>query len=378
MTAPVDATRPGEVPIRTSWLIRDDFERARFREMHARLTAANVRLLALVVVAMLVTVPIQPPKSAYIVGLGGVAIFGVVQRIATRLPRPEAWVLVGLLGALTSIPVGLACYASAQTPAMVLVAWPLSGITGRYNNRVTAVAVAYAAAVVTAALLVPDPGLIARDPISVLLPVVALVAVAVNCSVLRRGDIASRGAAIVDPLTGMLNRAALDRRVEEIEHQSHASQQPVSVIVLDLDHFKAINDTHGHTTGDAVLRDVAYAIRRELRAYDQGYRIGGEEFVVLLPGVDLTVATEVAERVRAAIAANPISGLSVRASLGVAGSPAGEPFAWDSTFARADSALYRAKQQGRDRVVVAGPAAPASTQLVRQVAGEDSSGARAA
>jgi diguanylate cyclase (GGDEF)-like protein len=347
-------TRQDGAQVKHSWLVRDDFERARFREMHARLLAINVRVFALLLVVFVAAVPLHPGSAGVLVGLSGVAIFAVVQRAAVRLPRPEAWVLVGLLGSLTTIPVALACFRTALSPALVLVAWPLSGITGRYNTRVTAVAVLYASAVVIAAILVPDPALLWHDPIDVMLPAVGLVAVAVNCSVLRDGDLASRGAAILDPLTGMLNRQALERRVEEIEHQSRVSHEPVSVVMLDLDHFKDVNDTHGHGTGDAVLRDVAYAIRRTLGGYDQGYRVGGEEFVVLLPGMDVGAATGVAERLRAAIAATPMSGLPIRASLGVAGSAAGEAFVWDPAFARADGALYRAKQRGRDRVVTDG------------------------
>ena len=103
---------------------------------------------------------------------------------------------------------------------------------------------------------------------------------------LRESDIEHRGAAVLDPLTGMLNRSALNGRVAEIEEQSKLTGQPVGLIVADLDHFKAINDTHGHAVGDAVLRHVAYVLRRELRAYDLAYRLGGEEFAIVLLGAD--------------------------------------------------------------------------------------------
>src|SRR4029078_13747119 len=84
----------------------------------------------------------------------------------------------------------------------------------------------------------------------------------------------------------------------EIESESHLAGGAVSLILLDLDCFKAVNDTHGHKRGDAVLSDVAYQIRRSLRSFELVYRIGGEEFLVLLPGVDLTEALDIAERVR--------------------------------------------------------------------------------
>jgi diguanylate cyclase (GGDEF)-like protein len=158
----------------------------------------------------------------------------------------------------------------------------------------------------------------------------------------------------------MLNRTALVRRRAEIEAQSRATGEPVGLIVIDLDRFKAVNDTRGHGIGDAVLRDVAYILRRELRAYDLAYRLGGEEFAILLPGADLRATSELADRLHAAVGAEPIAGLAITLSLGVAASATGAPFSWEEVFARADAALYLAKQSGRDRVVSDGPLAPAA------------------
>ncbi len=92
-----------------------------------------------------------------------------------------------------------------------------------------------------------------------------------------RSDVDHRSEAVIDPLTSMLNRNALASRVAELTQQARISRQPVAMIVADLDSFKAINDEHGHAVGDAVLRDVAYRIRAELRAYDLAYRLGGED-----------------------------------------------------------------------------------------------------
>ena len=87
-------------------------------------------------------------------------------------------------------------------------------------------------------------------------------------SVVMRSDVDVRAEAVIDPLTGMLNRKALHVRVEELRQQSAITGEPVGLIVADLDHFKAINDTYGHAAGDAVLKDVAYALRKSLRAFD--------------------------------------------------------------------------------------------------------------
>ena len=107
-----------------------------------------------------------------------------------------------------------------------------------------------------------------------------------------RSDLEHRDEVVLDQLTGMLNRSALDRRIGELEQQSRLTGDPVAVIIGDLDRFKEVNDTRGHAVGDAVLRDVAYTIRKRLRAFDFAYRIGGEEFLILVPGADRNVAAD--------------------------------------------------------------------------------------
>lgn len=126
------------------------------------------------------------------------------------------------------------------------------------------------------------------------------------------------------------------------------------MIVGDIDRFKSVNDTHGHATGDAVLSELAYIIRSQLRAFDPAYRIGGEEFVTLLLGERAGDALALAERIRAAVCAQPIAGLPITISFGVAASGDGEPFRWNDAFQSADRALYEAKRTGRNRVCGAG------------------------
>ena len=150
----------------------------------------------------------------------------------------------------------------------------------------------------------------------------------------------------------MLNRKALSTRSEELAQQALISGDPVGMIVGDLDHFKDINDTHGHPIGDAVLKDVGYLLRKELRAFDLAYRVGGEEFLILLPGSDLERAVELAERLRE----TDRGGAARRRrtgddqGFGVSASNRGEAFDYATLFAEADAAMYRAKQSGRDHV----------------------------
>jgi len=122
-------------------------------------------------------------------------------------------------------------------------------------------------------------------------------------------------------------------------------------VLGDLDHFKTINDTYGHSRGDTVLKDVAYVLRKELRTLDLLYRIGGEEFLVLMPGASLGDAARVAERLRAAVESTTVGeGLRVTMSLGVSASVEGLPFDYEAVFRRADEALYAAKHSGRNSV----------------------------
>lgn len=155
----------------------------------------------------------------------------------------------------------------------------------------------------------------------------------------------------IDPLTGSLNRRGLDQRYPA-DHVADADAAPLVVAMLDLDHFKLVNDRYGHAVGDLVLRHVTAVIGQVLRADDALVRYGGEEFLLLLPGIERERGARIAERVRAAVAAAPVAvpggQLTSTVSIGVAELRPGE--ARDEVIARADAALYRAKAGGRDRV----------------------------
>jgi diguanylate cyclase (GGDEF)-like protein/PAS domain S-box-containing protein len=160
-----------------------------------------------------------------------------------------------------------------------------------------------------------------------------------------------------DELTGLLNRRGIWRAVERIHAQSERAHCGHCLAMLDLDHFKQINDAYGHAAGDAVLRAVAGRIRRELRGADWLGRWGGEEFLVCLPNTSAAQGLTTVERLRLAVSAAPIQlrGQQVRLTLS-AGLAACEPGASGppDILARADAALYRAKAEGRDRVCYAG------------------------
>ncbi len=354
---------------RRSWFCRDELEHQRFMDMNARLLPVNTKVMALVLVAIFPAIFFGGDFRSVGPAGFGVLLFGALQRAAVRLPNPQVVCFGALLGATTMIVIALYFYGAADSPGMALVAWPVAGIAGRYARRVLVVGTAYTCTIAAAAILIAEPGILMTDPLHVTLIVTAIIASASVGAVLRDSDIDNRGAAILDPLTGMLNRHALNTRVPEIEEQSRLTGRPVGVIVADLDHFKSVNDTYGHGTGDAVLRDVAYVLRRELRAYDLAYRMGGEEFAVLLPGASVVETGQMAERLRAAVASDQIEGLDIRISVGAACTAPGEEFAWKSLFERADAALYEAKRGGRNRVVVAGdPTTSAATTAAEPAA----------
>ncbi|AWV07466.1 diguanylate cyclase [Lysobacter maris] len=150
-----------------------------------------------------------------------------------------------------------------------------------------------------------------------------------------------------DSLTGTANRDGWEARAELMRRTHQRAGTPLSVVYFDLDHFKSINDRYGHARGDALLQEVSTVMRAQLRKYDLLARIGGEEFVALLPDLDAAAATGVAERIRRAVAAIDTPA-SVTISAGVTQVRDGEPL--ETTTDRADAALLAAKRLGRDRV----------------------------
>src|SRR5690554_183547 len=159
---------------------------------------------------------------------------------------------------------------------------------------------------------------------------------------------------LTDSLTGIANRRALNIRMAEERSRAQRYDDTFSILVLDLDRFKSLNDTYGHTTGDRVLREVAQLLQEEYREADMAGRWGGEEFMMILPQIDLAEAAEVAERIRRRIKETTFSD-GVRATISIGVASYGDGHTTGGLFAKADRALYAAKAGGRDRVEVASP-----------------------
>jgi two-component system cell cycle response regulator len=162
--------------------------------------------------------------------------------------------------------------------------------------------------------------------------------------------------ALTDPLTGLFNRRYMETHVGTLVERSAARGKALSLLILDIDYFKSINDSFGHDAGDDVLREFAERLKASIRGIDLACRYGGEEFVVVMPDTDLGVATIVAERIRRRIAGEPFPiergarSVEVTISVGIAARTGPQDNA-SQMLKRADEALYRAKKDGRNRVV---------------------------
>ena len=162
--------------------------------------------------------------------------------------------------------------------------------------------------------------------------------------------------AITDPLTGLHNRRYMESHLKTLVEEAVQRGKALALLITDIDYFKAVNDSHGHGAGDAVLMEFASRVRENIRGIDLACRLGGEEFVIVMPDTDLAKAYHVAERLRAGIAKRPFAldgagaSLEVTASIGVSSlERTGDTP--ESLLRRADQALYRAKRDGRNRVI---------------------------
>src|SRR5665213_2339368 len=164
--------------------------------------------------------------------------------------------------------------------------------------------------------------------------------------------------AITDQLTGLHNRRYMSRHLDNLVSGAQKSGKPLAFLIMDIDHFKSVNDTYGHDIGDEVLRDFAGRISANVRGIDLACRYGGEEFVVVMPDTDFAFAMTIAERLRksveetAFVISRDPGKLNVTISIGIAASLRDGDTA-DGLLHRADQALYRAKREGRNRVVAA-------------------------
>jgi diguanylate cyclase (GGDEF)-like protein len=336
----------------SSWLCPTESHRARALESNERVRTARTMAGATCGISLLAMAPF--------IGWGFLLLFaasaGVLltaDRRIERSARPELAIALNGLAILGVLTVGAAFSGGEDSPALPWMVLPAALSAARFRPQVVIAGAAITAAAMFGVSVGVDAQGVVDDPTRLISTLTLLIALTAVMTALMESELEHRDRAVLDPLTGLLNRTALDARILEIEEQAHLTGGAVSLILLDLDFFKSVNDNHGHKRGDAVLSDVAYEIRKSLRSFELVYRIGGEEFLVLLPGIDLTEALEIAERVRHSVEEARPGQLDLTISAGVATDAGGE-ISYDSLFREADAALFEAKRAGRNRVETAG------------------------
>jgi diguanylate cyclase (GGDEF)-like protein len=314
-----------------------------------------------------------------LIGLGhGLVLIGVQRYLGHR---PWTWLILGVIVVLFSTNVffpevreSLRLRVIQQSGFYVIVAgyagwllWTASQPGMQRFHRAAAVVLILFAAFLAVRLgyAVLSPALttsFVQDPFQVGAFLAAMIygfclTMALAVVMFREKHVELLGLASKDPLTGLNNRLSLDRVAERQMSLLRDRKQPLSIMLIDIDHFKRINDRHGHQTGDEVLCEVARRINEVIRDSDFAFRFGGEEFLLMLPGADLIQGTRVANRLRQCIAKTPIrargANLDLTASFGIIECRPGEE-SWEDCVRRADKALYRAKDAGRDRVIADG------------------------
>ena len=352
--APPTPSAPDSAPV--SWLISDGMDRERMLDMDRLVAPVRRKSFAVMAVALLLCGPWLGWWTLAPLAVAGV-LFKLADDALERVTHPEYLLFAAWTCSQLIIAAAVPLTGGPHSSAMGWFAIPIVTLSARFPTRGVAAGLAVTVVMMVAIAFGSDAHAVIAQPPLLIMPLALSVAVAILSTALMRSDVAHRSEAVIDPLTGMLNRNSLKDRTLELAHQSERTGQPVGLIVGDLDHFKQINDNFGHATGDAVLQDVAYLLRKQLRAFDLAYRIGGEEFLVLLPGANREQAEAMAERLRLGVIADTVGGgLRVTMSFGVSASRREHAFDYQQVCEEADAALYEAKRAGRNRVCSGRPA----------------------
>lgn len=267
---------------RHSLFVSSEWERERLVEMSGRMRHFRQITFVILATAVALSAPwIGPwPLLPLVLAAGGFLAF---DHFTPRMQRPEYGLAAAWLLAQVMIAASVALSGGPHSPAVGCWRYR-SPRSAPVSRRGVVVGSLVTAVLLLAATLGVHPREVWDDPPVVLGPLALIGSIAFIGGAIMESDLLHRSRSVLDGLTGMLHRRALATRAEELGAQARLTGQPVGLVLGDLDRFKLINDTCGHATGDAVLVDVAYVLRRELRAFDLAYRVGGEEFLVVIPG----------------------------------------------------------------------------------------------
>jgi diguanylate cyclase (GGDEF)-like protein len=310
------------------------------------------------------TAAAMPLLAAGMAALCGSRLIGTRAMVALAVPAVALQTVATLMPGMTA-GIVYACLSLAGSALMVMACWPLLRRPRNFAEAALAASmVLYALTWVPRLvgaltwpgepqphhLYVPAAWHAAYGVMYAVLPLAEVVMLLSVAALRLHGQLKAR--ATTDELTGLLMRRALHENALDALHASRRTGEALAVLLCDIDHFKRINDTQGHATGDEVLRHVARVMREHLRADALLARYGGEEFVVVLRAADIVVARQVADRLRLSVSHLPLqregaAPLAVTMSVGVALIAAEDSL--EQALNRADEALYRAKSAGRDR-----------------------------
>ena len=248
-------------------------DRGRLLDMERRIGPVRRKAIGLIAVTLLVCGPWMGFWTLLPLLLAGV-VFQVAEKRAPRSQRPEYVLFAAWTCSELAIAGAVALSGGPEVPTLSWLAIPVVTLSARFSARGVTFGVLVAMVLLAAVALGTDASAVMDNPVLVLAPAALIAATAILSTALMQSDLHFRNENVIDPLTGMLNRKALGIRVAELAQQSEVSGEPIGIVVGDLDHFKEVNDNCGHTKGDAVLKDVASDIRKELRAFDLGLPAG--------------------------------------------------------------------------------------------------------
>jgi diguanylate cyclase (GGDEF)-like protein len=321
---------------------------ARLAELSPGLQGARRKMALCVCVGVLSTAPWEGwvPAISFAV-LAGPLMF--MNRRMDRTGHPERMALGVQLLILILVLVGITATGGVASPYLPWIALPVMVAAARFRTRAFAACAVVAGSNTAVVLLASSAHALTTNPSPAIVLVVLLAAVVILQQPVRDVEERLREDVVLDALTGLFNRHGLERRFEEIAVQARRLNAPVSVILFDIDHFKAVNDTHGHAAGDDVLVAVTEILRGSLRSFELLYRLGGDELLLLLPSASSNDAARIAEDARRSVQNGHPAGFEVTVSLGFC-TAYGEQIGLDEMYASADRALYSAKRNGRNTV----------------------------
>jgi diguanylate cyclase (GGDEF)-like protein len=337
---------------RGTWLCPTLLHRMRLLDMEAKLARPRAIMYGSLAVVFVISIP-WFGWVPFLPLVGSILGYSLLRPRISTSERPEYVVAATVLNAQILIGVGIALTGGANSPAIPFILLPLVTLPARFSTRGVYAGLAVTAITLLCGTVGVDFAGFVDNPTYVFAGLATAGGLTAFANFLMNAEMEQRSDSVLDPLTGLLNRKSLLERFEEIAQQAALTDAWVCVLACDLDHFKRVNDAHGHGRGDEVLKDAAHVLRKQLRSFELLYRLGGEEFLVVLPGLTLGEGRDVAERARIALEDARPGGLALTASMGVAAAH-GTEVAYDDLFRAADRALYEAKRSGRNRVVASG------------------------